>query len=53
MASKKPGEKNFRDAGTGEFVKKDYAEKHSGTTVSEPRPSPKQPAPKSPSKKGK
>ena len=39
-----PKKKNYRDAGSGQFVKKSYADKHKRTTVSEPR---------STSKKGK
>ncbi len=30
--------RNYRDAGTGQYVTKKYAESHPKTTVSEPRP---------------
>jgi len=43
MTTSKP--RNYRDAGTGEFVTQNYAEKHKNTTVSEPRPQPKAPSP--------
>ncbi|HMS57014.1 MAG TPA: hypothetical protein PKA27_16605 [Fimbriimonadaceae bacterium] len=43
MAEKKV----YRDAGTGEYVKKSYADKHPKTTVSEPARKPtRPPAPK-------
>jgi hypothetical protein len=39
--------RNFRDAGSGEYVTKGYADKHPGTTVSEPKPKPpSKPTPK-------
>lgn len=44
------GKRVYRDAGTGRFVKKDYADKHPETTVSEPA---KEAAPKPTPKKGK
>ena len=34
MAAKR----NYRDAGTGKYVTKKYADSHPKTTVSEPRP---------------
>ena len=34
---KKPKPSNYRDAGSGRFVTKRYAEKHNKTTVKEPR----------------
>ena len=30
--------RNYRDAGTGQYVTKKYADSHPKTTVSEPRP---------------
>jgi len=38
MAGKTPPPKNYRDAGSGQYVPKPYADKHPRTTVSEPRP---------------
>lgn len=44
MATKGSGSKstgNYRDAGTGQYVPKGYADKHPKTTVREPRATPK------------
>lgn len=44
MATKGSGNKgsgNYRDAGTGQFVPKGYADRNLNTTVREPRPAPK------------
>ncbi len=38
MAAK---DRNYRDADSGQYVPKKYADKHPKTTVSEPRPKPK------------
>ena len=35
MAKKQPTKKVNRDAGTGQFVREDYAKKHPKTTVTE------------------
>jgi hypothetical protein len=43
--SKATPQRNYRDAGTGEYVTKRYADNHKSTTVSEPRPTPKSPTP--------
>jgi hypothetical protein len=40
MARASKSTRNHRDAGTGEWVTKQYADKHPKTTVSEPRPTP-------------
>lgn len=49
MAKPTKPPRNYRDAGDGQFVTKSYADKHPGTTVSEPRP--KAPSKQAPKKK--
>lgn len=41
MAKKTPTVKINRSAKTGQFVTKEYADKHKNTTVTETRPKPK------------